>query len=55
MDGAEKLLIWLIGVTAVVVISCSIVDTYEKSVMAAKGYEQVFEPVTKHKYWVKIQ
>ena len=54
MDGAEKVLIWLAMTLAITVIGCSIVDTVEKSDMASKGYEQAFEPITKHKYWVKV-
>lgn len=54
MDGAEKVLVWLCVTIAITIVGCCMVDTYEKSDMASKGYEQAFEPISKHKYWVKV-
>lgn len=55
MNSFDKVVVWLASLFAIVVISMVILDTIDKRNMTSSGYEQAYEPVSKTKYWVKVQ
>lgn len=55
MEGVEKMFVCLGALLVILGISMGILDTIDKQTMTSQGYEQSYEPVTKTKYWVKVQ